>query len=212
MKKPTDTLDDFGLLKRAPSESRAPRSVPQDEVPDSVPLRGLQADLEARPATDLGGGIEDILGALSSGGMSNLQNSQVFRDALAGRLSRSAPITQRVMPTKKRRWPIAFGPTPIPPGQSVTLSSTPRCLFRGEKLLNSGDATGLFMQNLFIGNKSQLPANVNPLPVQRFNAPVLDNGLLMDTCDPGLGISMSIMNVAALTLTFSMTIFGSVVL
>ena len=60
-------------------------------------------------------------------------------------------MTQRVQPTKKRRWTVGFGPAVVPPNSTVTVQAQPQTLFRGEKLINTGDSTGLFIQGLFVG-------------------------------------------------------------
>lgn len=180
---------------------------------DQISIWGLQG--KARPDEEMVGseeilGSDEILGMLSSTGA--IQSTPAFQAALANRYAKRAPVTQKVNPTKKRRWPVAFGPTGIPPNTTVTITVTPQCLFRGEKLLNSGDATNLFLQTLTVGQKNQLPTNQNAISVSSFGAGVLDNEMLLDTCDPGLSIQLAVQNIGAVTYTFAMTIFGHAVL
>jgi hypothetical protein len=156
-------------------------------------------------------GHEEILGALAEASEA-LQRGAGFKGALANRLARRTPIVQKVNPTKKRRWVVGFGPAGIPPGTTVTVQSQPQCLFRGEKLVNTGDSTGLYIQGLFIGQKSQLPTFQNPISVVAFVGGVLDNELMLDTCDPALFITFQIQNTSAGTLTWSMAIMGHAVL
>jgi len=75
---------------------------------------------------------------------------------------------------------VGFGPTAIPPATTVTVQAQPQCLFRGEKLINTGDTTFLFIQGLFVGQKSQLPTFQNPIACVTYAGGVLDNELMMD--------------------------------
>lgn len=156
-------------------------------------------------------GAHEILGALGASSAA-VKGSSAFQQALANKLAKRAPITQRVQPTKKRRWTVGFGPAVIPPLSTVTVQAQPQCLFRGEKLINTGDAAGLFIQGLFVGQKSQLPTFQNPIAVGTYAGGVLDNELMMDTCDPALFITFQIQNTNALTATWAMSVIGHTVL
>lgn len=152
---------------------------------DDVAIYGLQGqsrDMELASEWVSGEeilGSEEILGAIQAAS-SQLKGSSAFQTALANKLARRAPIVQKVQPTKKRRWTVGFGPTAIPPLSTVAVQSQPQCLFRGEKLINTGDSTGLFIQGLFVGQKSQLPTFQNPIAVSTYAGSVLDNELMMD--------------------------------
>ena len=156
-------------------------------------------------------GMEEILGALAASAQ-NIKGSSAFQSALAQKLARRSPIVQKVQPTKKRRWIVGFGPATVPPLTTVTVQSQPQCLFRGEKVLNTGDTSGLYIQGLFVGQKSQLPTFQNPIAVAAFGTTVLDNELLLDTCDPALFITWQIQNVTSGALTWSASIVGHAVL
>lgn len=156
-------------------------------------------------------GMQEILGALAASAQ-KLQGSSAFQTALANKLARRAPIVQKVQPTKKRRWIVGFGPATVPPLTTVTVQSQPQCLFRGEKILNTGDSVGLYVQGLFVGQKSQLPTFQNPIAVAAFGTGVLDNELLLDTCDPALFITWQIQNATGGTLTWSTSVVGHAVL
>jgi len=186
---------------------------------DDVSIYGLQG--QARPDEVYAGGHQEILGgfthqeilgaiaqALSS---AQMKRSSQFQTALATRMAKRAPVVEHVAPTKKRRWPVGFGPTAIPPNSTVTIQAQPQVLFRGEKIINTGDVTGLFIQGLFVGNKPQLPTFQSPIGVAAFAGTVLDNELLFDTCDPALFITFQIQNTTAATLTWSSTIVGHAV-
>lgn len=156
-------------------------------------------------------GSEEILGLMQANSAA-IKGSSPFQAALAARLAKRSPVVQKVQPTKKRRWVVGFGPAVIPPNTTVTVQSQPQCLFRGEKIVNSGDSAGLFIQGLFVGQKSQLPTFQNPIAVSVFAGTVLDNELMLDTCDPALFITWQIQNTTAATLTWSASIIGHTVL
>ena len=156
-------------------------------------------------------GAEEILGAMAEAS-GKLKGSAAFRNALAAKLERRAPIVQKVQPTKKRRWTVGFGPEPIPPLSTKSVQAQPQVLFRGEKLINTGDVTGIFIQGLFVGQKSQLPTFQNPIAVATYSPGVLDNELMMDTCDPALFITFQVQNQTAATVTWSMSLIGHAVL
>lgn len=159
---------------------------------DIYGLHGQSRDEEERWGVigahqEILGAAEEILGlepgALQSSS-SNVKRGSAFQAALAQRLAKRTPIVQKVNPTKKRRWMMGFGPTAIPPSSTVTIQAQPQCLFRGEKLLNTGDSANLFIQGLFVGQKSQLPTFQNPISVGAFAVNALDNELLMDQLGP----------------------------
>jgi hypothetical protein len=173
-------------------------------------LHGQSRDQEVMGMHEEILGMEEILGALAAASQ-KIKGSSAFQSALAQKLARRAPITQQVPPTKKRRQVVGFGPAAVPPNSTVTVQAQPQCLFRGEKLINSGDSTGLFIQGLFVGAVSQLPTLQNPIALAVFAGTVLDNELMLDTCDPALFITWQIQNTTAATLTFSASIIGHIV-
>lgn len=181
---------------------------------DDVSIYGLQG--RSRDEEDvLGGdeilGAEEILGAALAAASSRIKGGAAFQTALANRMARRAPIVQKVHPTKKRRFTVGFGPAAIPPNSTVTVQSQPQVLYRGEKLINTGDSTGLFIQGMFVGNKPQLPTFQSPIAVSTYAGTVLDNEQLFDTCDPALFITFQVQNITAATLTWSMSMVGHVV-
>jgi hypothetical protein len=138
--------------------------------------------------------------------------SPAFQQYLARRLADKdrMPIVSKVPLQKARSWSLSFGPRAVPPFGSVAEAVQPRCLFRGEEIVNAGDS-GLLLSGLYVGRKAQLPANVT-LSLDRFDEGSLDRGMRMDTCDPALTITFYIQNPTAATLTFAASLFGKAVL
>lgn len=174
-------------------------------------LQGKSRDEEEMVGSEeILGEHHEILGALAAASDA-IKRSPSFQSALASRLAKRAPIVQKVAPTKKRRYVMGFGPTAVPPSTTVTAQAQPQVLFRGEKLVNTGDVTGLFIQGMFVGNKPQLPTFQNAIAVSTFAGTVLDNEMLFDTCDPALFVTFQIQNTGATTATWAMSLFGHIV-
>lgn len=161
----------------------------------------------------LGGGNHmEILGALSAA-VNQMKQGSAFQNAVAQRLARRTPVLQEVQPTKKRRWPVGFGPTPIPPLSTVTISAKPQVWFRGEKILDTSPngSNGLYVQGLFVGNKPQMTTFSSAIAMSTYAGTVLDNEHMLDTCDPALDITWQIQNTTGATITWSASIIGHAV-
>ena len=109
-------------------------------------------------------------------------------------------------------WVVNLGPVIVPADSTVTVCQQPGRLFRGYKLINTGDEDDLFIQGLFVGQKSQLPTFQNPIAVKNFASNALDRGTLLDICDPALFITIQVHNTSSTPKKFSMSIVGDAVL
>lgn len=185
-----DDLSDYGLA------GVDPRKVQQQEVPV------IKDDDGERVAADV---HDDILGLIGASGA--LGESPAFQAALAARLSKRSPIAK----TKSRRWPLGFGPQTVAPGQTISIQVQPRVLFRGNKIINTGDSTDLVLVGLFVGQRPQLSHFKHPIPVANFAATSLDSGTVMGTCDPALAITVQVKSIGLVERVFSMTIIGQVI-
>lgn len=163
----------------------------------------------------LGGGAAgyEILGAAIAQALHSIKTSQPFNAQLAAQVARRTPVLAEVQPTKKRRWPVGFGPTPIPPLSTVTISSKPQVWMRAEKIVDTSPngSAGLYVQGLFVGNKPQMTTFSSAIAMSSFAGTVLDNELMLDTCDPALDITWQIQNTTSATITWSATMFGHAV-
>lgn len=111
-----------------------------------------------------------------------------------------------------RRWFVSTNPEVIAPGETAKIQCSPQCLFKGNRIINTEDTEGLFIEYLFVGHKMQLPTLMNPISVSCFDGAVLDSEIIMDTCDPALLITFVIKNESKEPKTFGATIFGKAVL
>lgn len=158
------------------------------DVGELLQILGLQGQSRDEELTNvgyhqeiLGGNHQEILGALTTA-VQAMKQGNAFQNALAQRLARRTPVVQDVQPTKKRRWPVGFGPTPIPPLSTVTISSKPQVLMRGEKVIDTSPfgSAGLFVQGIFVGNKPQMTTFTSSIAMSTFAAGVLDNEMMFD--------------------------------
>ncbi len=131
---------------------------------------------------------------------------------LAKKVSMGRPIVQRVPLQKARDWDLPFGPVYGEAGTTTALMVQPRCYFRGEKIIAVDSArvpgTGTRITQILVGRKIQKIANGTLTAF--FSQSGLGGDIKMDTCQPALGIAVSVSFVEACT--FDMTIFGKAVL
>lgn len=149
----------------------------------------------------------EILGELSS-------KSPAFRAYAEKRAAASRPMVQKVPLQKARDWQIDFGPVCSGAGTTTTISQNPQCLFRAEKVMATDTAspagTGTRIQQIFVGNKLQRPANAGATLTVFFANNALGNGVRWDTCEKALSIAITVSFVSACT--FDMTVFGKAVM
>lgn len=148
-------------------------------------------------------------------------------------LQKRSPLVKNIpQPKKRRRWPLSIGPDEILPGQTRTLQTQPKVVFRGEKIVCTGQVDDLFLTGFFIGEKPQLPKlwmhreeqhglNKNCRPLHEFftDCAVLEaqrndlhDYMFMDTCDAALMITLQIENRGKVPRMFATTIIGTAVL
>jgi len=130
-----------------------------------------------------------------------------FKSALIARLAVRAPVVEGGFTLRNRRWAIGVGPRVIDPGALTVITVERQRLFRGEKIVNTGDVTGLYIVGLYVGDKAQMPL-LSPVAVATFEGSVLDNELYLDTCDVGLRMAFQVQNFSAVPRTFAATVIG----
>lgn len=165
------------------------------------------------------GGQPQVLGGLGKDEAFHIigemvQKSPAFANYAAQKAAAYKPMVQKVPLAKARDWQIDFGPVSGAAGSTTTLTVNPQVLFRGEKVMatDSGTTAGLGtrIQSIFVGQKSQRPANAGSTLTLFFNQQALGNGIKWDTCEKALSISITVSFVTACT--FDMTVFGKAVL
>jgi hypothetical protein len=166
---------------------------------------------QTRYGNVVGGDVAyDLLGELAA-------KSPAFKQYAAKRIASSRPIVSQHPLSMGRDWQIDFGPVyAATAGYVTTLTITPQVLFRGEKVMATDlgpNAAGYNTRvtQIFVGQKSQRPANAGATLTAFFANNALGNGIRWDSCERGLSISVTVSFVAA-NATFDMTVFGKAVL
>lgn len=158
----------------------------------------------------MGGGgpsAAEILGAA-------FKNNPAFAAAVAQRVARSRPVVKNVAPVKARDWVMPFtiyGAV----GTTGTVTATPQCLFRAEKLVineigSSTNGFGTSITQMLVGQKNQLPTTTGGVSSSAFLQSSLGNGIKFDTCQPALTITFQISFLQ--TCTWQGSLFGKAVL
>lgn len=143
-----------------------------------------------------------------------VKRSPAFAAYASKRLAASRPMLSKTPLNKARDWQIDFGPVYGLAGSSTTITVNPQVLFRGEKVMATDSGAtrgyGTRIAAIFVGQKSQRPANSGSTLTAMFAQNALGNGIKWDTCEKALSISVTI-NFQE-SCTFDMTVFGKAVL
>lgn len=112
--------------------------------------------------------------------------------------------------TKKRRQPLAFNSTgTVAAGASATISVIPQTLFRGRKLVVPTAISGSFtIDDLKVGNVSQFAASGSQAAEAFSPQTTGEDNIQMDTCPPGMTLTLSVTNTSGGALQFRATLFG----
>jgi hypothetical protein len=155
----------------------------------------------------------DILGEL-------VAKSPAFRKYAEQRIAATRPVISQTPMSAERDWQVDIGPIDGNAGDVVTLTSTPQVLFRGEKVMATDQSASpsagpagynTRITQIFVGQKSQRPANAGATLTAFFANTALGNGIRWDSCERGLAISVTVSFINDST-TFNMTVFGKAVL
>lgn len=126
-------------------------------------------------------------------------------------MAQNALIVRDDPPTNARRFPLGFeSATPIAAGDSVTITSRPQTLFKGQRLVVPSDIAGDFViDDLKVGKDSQFVAEGSiPGRVLQENATMVDFDL--DTAQISQDISISVTNIGGAPRTFRAALWGKV--
>jgi len=131
-----------------------------------------------------------------------------WEEIVGEELPQTSQAFGKFISSEKLLWDVHFGPTEIPPGESVALTEHPQVLFRGKKMIAFADDDAalddLCMQAFFVGKKSQMPMHVEPISFRRIAKGMtaeeicpgvgrgIENGF--DTVDKALSLTISVIN------------------
>src|SRR3990167_6561666 len=126
----------------------------------------------------------------------------------------AAVATRKEKLEKTRDWDLSFGPIWAPAGRETTITVSPQCLFRGEKIIatdtGSPNGRGTRIMQVAIGNKIQRPAGRNGSLTVFFANNALGNGIKFDTAQQWSDIAVTVSFIQECT--FDMTVLGRAVI
>ena len=157
----------------------------------------------------IGEAIDDILAVA---GLDSDDVGDSAKQAIANKIkAANALLVVDDPPTNARRFPLGFESTgPIASGASVTITSRPQVLFKGQRLVLPSDIAGDFtIDDLKVGKDSQFVAEGSiPGRVLQENATMVDFDL--DTAQISQDISIIITNIGGAPRTFRAALWGKV--
>lgn len=116
-------------------------------------------------------------------------------------------------PRAGREFPIGFeSATGIAAAGTATVTVQPQVYFRGERLaLTNTICTQFDLTDIKVGKDSQLAVSGN-LPGECFSNLSVGVRMMLDTAEPGITISLFVLNTtAATTATFKAVLYGTVI-
>lgn len=199
-----------------------PIEVPPSPVVEFQERRGPDQDWKKPPLPSPWRARLDKLTTAIADGMRNLSAGLAVTGAqataLATRLAHiGAKLVVEATRSEKERlaeaeanardWQVGLGPVTVPPLATITAQVQPQCYFRGEQIISTADDKDLFIQGLFVGQRSQLPTFQNPIALATYR-PGVSPQLRMTVCDPALYITFQIQNTSKEERTFACTLVG----
>jgi hypothetical protein len=135
----------------------------------------------------------------------------ILRRAMLAKRLRHAPLVHTRGPTKSRVQPLGFSREAVAPGDTVVIIGRPQVLFRGRRLLvGSSIAANFTIEDIKVGRNSQL-VGTGPQPAEAFRDTATGDNISLDTCPPGVDITITVRNIGGAASDFRATLFGDVV-
>lgn len=141
----------------------------------------------------------------------NTAKKAILRRAILAKRLRNAPLVHTRGPTKSRVQPLGFTREAVPAGDTVDITSRPQVLFRGRRLLvGSTIAPNFTIEDIKVGRNSQF-VGTGAQPAEAFRDTATGDNISLDTCKPGVDISITVRNISGASSDFRATLFGDVV-
>lgn len=135
----------------------------------------------------------------------------LLRKAVLAKRLRNAAIVHKRGPSKSRVQPLGFSREAIAPGETTEITARPQVLFRGRRLLvGSSIASAFTIEDIKVGRNSQF-VGTGPQPAEAFRDTATGDNIALDTCKPGVDISITVRNITGSASDFRATLFGDVV-
>lgn len=161
---------------------------------------------------DRGGILSGDLGYTSIMGAEQQMAAGMVEKIKAAKLAQASLLTRADKPTKAREYPLGFlSDAPVVAGTTVTVTSRPQIVFRGERLLIPSDIAGQFSVTDIIVGKNSQKVSTTPVPGRVFDERGVGVRMSLDTAQISQDIALVVQNISGADATFRAAIIGAAV-
>lgn len=134
-----------------------------------------------------------------------------MRNAMLAKRLKLAKVVHSRGPTKSRIQSIGFTRAAVPANATVEITARPQVLFRGTRLMvGSSIAQNFVIEDIKVGRASQFVATGGQ-PAEAFKDTATGENVALDTCSPGVDLTLIITNISGTSSDFRASLFGDVV-
>jgi hypothetical protein len=138
----------------------------------------------------------------------NAKANQVLRRAMLAKRLKTAKMIHRRGPTKTRIQSIGFTRAAVPANTTAEITARPQVLFRGTRLLVGGSiASSFVIEDIKVGRNSQFVAT-GAQPAEAFKDTATGDNVALDTCKPGVDLTLIVTNITGAAQDFRASLFG----
>ena len=140
----------------------------------------------------------------------NARAALLKRAIIAKRLKNTKLVHHR-KPTKNRIQSLGFNRSAVPANTTVEIVARPQVLFRGTRLLVGSSIAPFFVvDDVKVGRNSQF-VGTGAQPAEAFRDTATGDNVALDTCRPGVDITLIVTNTDGTAKDFRASLFGDVV-
>jgi hypothetical protein len=137
-----------------------------------------------------------------------VNTARLLRQAMLAKRLKMAKMIHRRGPTKTRIQSIGFTRTAVPANATVEITARPQVLFRGTRLLVGGSiASSFVIEDIKVGRNSQFVAT-GAQPAEAFKDTATGDNVSLDTCKPGVDLTLIVTNITGAASDFRASLFG----
>jgi hypothetical protein len=141
----------------------------------------------------------------------NAKAARILKRAMLVRRLKNAKMLHRRGPTKSRIQSIGFTRAAVPANTTVEITARPQVLFRGTRLLVGGSVAQYFViEDIKVGRNSQFVAT-GAQPAEAFKDTATGDNVALDTCKPGVDLTLIVSNISGSAQDFRASLFGDAI-
>jgi hypothetical protein len=137
--------------------------------------------------------------------------ARLLKKAMLARRLKGAKMIHTRGPSKSRIQSIGFTRAAVPANTTVEITARPQVLFRGTRLLVGGSiAQSFVIDDIKVGRNSQFVAT-GAQPAEAFKDTATGDNVALDTCKPGVDLTLIVTNITGAAQDFRASLFGDAV-